>query len=51
MSQPYDSLDIERLVEAALETFCAAHEITGRVDKQNVLKQIAASARELKGRQ
>lgn len=51
MSKPYDALDVERLVESALEAFCEQHEITGRAGKQAVLKQIAATARDLKGKQ
>ncbi len=47
----YDSLDIERLVEGAFDAFCEAHGITSREAKQKVLAAMAASAKELRGRQ
>lgn len=51
MGIPYDSLDIESLLESAFDAFCEAHQITGREAKQKVLKEIAATARDMKGRQ
>jgi hypothetical protein len=47
----YDILDIRKLVEAALDGFCEQHEITGRQERQRVLAEIAAQARELRGEQ
>lgn len=51
MGPEYDALDIERLVESSFDAFCTQFGITGRAEKQKVLAAIAATARELKGRQ
>lgn len=51
MSGKYDALDIEQAVQSALDAICEQFGIEGRQGKQKVLADIAATARELKGRQ
>jgi hypothetical protein len=46
-----DILDVQNLVQSAFEAFCTQFNITGRLERQKVLNQIAAVAREMKGQQ